>query len=328
MRRATWGKQLTATPFFHVSGSLFNFVTVAALTSHCILPKFSPHDYLQAIQEMHPNASMLVPSMVNALLNYPDVAEYELSSMLMVMVGGAVLSPATLERAGQLFLNCDFVNTYGMTETAGGVTFMYPDLPAIEKTKRPASIGLPVHTGEIQIVNAAGETLAPGETGEIVIRAKNVMQGYWQQPEKTAEALRGGWLHSGDTGYMDEDGFLFVVDRLKDMIITGGENVYPAEVENVLFTHPAIANCAVIGLPDEQWGERVHAVIIPGDGMKIDTATIIAHCRQFIAGYKCPRSVDIRTDALPMSGAGKVLKHILRDEYEQVSPQPPEPPPY
>jgi long-chain acyl-CoA synthetase len=141
------------------------------------------------------------------------------------------------------------------------------------------------------------------------------MAGYWNKPEETEKALRGGWMHTGDAGYMDEDGFVFIVDRIKDMIITGAENVYPAEVEHVIYQHPAVALCAVIGIPNEKWGESVHAVVTLKEGYDLTTEDLIAHCRQHIGGYKCPRSVDFRTDPLPMSGAGKILKRELRAPY-------------
>ena len=140
------------------------------------------------------------------------------------------------------------------------------------------------------------------------------MQGYWNQPKLTADALRGGWMHTGDGGYMDDDGFVFIVDRIKDMIITGGENVYSAEVENAIYQHPAVAMCAVIGVPDEQWGERVHAIVSLKPGQSVTSAEVVAHCRTLIAGYKCPRTVNVRSEPLPLSGAGKVLKTVLRKE--------------
>jgi long-chain acyl-CoA synthetase len=138
------------------------------------------------------------------------------------------------------------------------------------------------------------------------------MAGYWHKPEETAVALRGGWLHTGDAGYLDEDGFLYIVDRIKDMIITGGENVYSAEVENVIYQYPGVALCAVIGIPDETWGEAVHAIVVPKEGVEITAGALLQHCRAHIAGYKCPRSLDIHTDPLPMSGTGKILKRELR----------------
>lgn len=317
MRRGRWGNQLTATPFFHVSGSIFCFFTVASVDTHTILPKFDPATYLAQVEAVSANATFLVPSMVNMLVNRDDRENHDLSSMELMMYGGSTMPLSVMERAQSLFPNCKFVNTYGMTETAGGVTFMYPeyDVTQPELRHRAGSVGLPSHTADIQIVDLHGNPVERGALGEIVIRSNNVMKGYWNKPEQTEDVLRDGWLHSGDVGYRDADGFVFVVDRLKDMVITGGENVYSAEVENAIYQHPDVAMCAVFGLPDAQWGERVHAVIIPKTGATITVEHIIAHCRGLIAGYKCPKSVDIRRTPLPMSGAGKVLKHVLRQEY-------------
>lgn len=170
-------------------------------------------------------------------------------------------------------------------------------------------------TVEVIIVDGDDKPVPSGEIGEIVVRGPNVMRGYWNKPEETAYALRGGWMHTGDMGYMDSDGFLYIVDRLKDVVISGGENVYSAEVEAAIYQHPAVAVCAVIGIPDEQWGEKVHAVIIPREGKTITEAELLEHCRKLIAGYKCPRSVEIRHEPMPMSGAGKILKRELRAPY-------------
>jgi acyl-CoA synthetase (AMP-forming)/AMP-acid ligase II len=167
---------------------------------------------------------------------------------------------------------------------------------------------------EIRIVDAEDQELPAHQIGEICSRGPMVMQGYWNQPEATATALRGGWMHTGDGGYLDEDGYLYVVDRIKDMIVTGGENVYSAEVENALAQLPAIAMSAVIGVPDDTWGERVHAVIVLREGQALDEAQVIAHCKGLIAGYKCPRSVEFRA-ALPISPAGKLQKFVLREPF-------------
>jgi long-chain acyl-CoA synthetase len=177
------------------------------------------------------------------------------------------------------------------------------------------SAGQPIMTMAVKIVDGDDKELPQGEVGEIAVKGPNVMAGYWNKPEETAVALRGGWMHTGDMGYLDEDGFLTIVDRVKDMIITGGENVYSAEVENVIYQYPGVALCAVIGIPDEKWGERVHAVVVPKDGHTLTADELLQHCRQHIAGYKCPRSVDIRTDPLPMSGASKILKRELRQPF-------------
>ncbi|MCY1425089.1 Long-chain-fatty-acid--CoA ligase [compost metagenome] len=166
----------------------------------------------------------------------------------------------------------------------------------------------------VKVVDEHGREVPRGTVGEVIVRGPNVMQGYWNKPEETAKALRNGWLHTGDGAYMDEQGYLFIVDRLKDMIVSGGENIYSAEVENVIARHPAVAMCAVIGVPHEQWGEAVHAVVVCKPGMSLDEQAVRAHCRESIAGYKCPKSVEFRSE-LPLSGAGKVLKRDLREGF-------------
>ena len=211
-----------------------------------------------------------------------------------------------------------FVQAYGMTELSPLATF----LPAYFHTAEGRKLGKLRSAGraslctEVRIVDAQGIEVPRGTVGEVAVRGPNVMQGYWNKPELTAQAVRDGWMHTGDGAYMDHDGFIFVVDRLKDMIISGGENVYSGEVENALAKHPAIQACAVIGIPSEQWGESVHAVVVlkPGHAATVDA--LIAHCKSLIAGYKCPRSVAF-VEALPLSGAGKVLKTALRDPYWQ-----------
>jgi long-chain acyl-CoA synthetase len=187
-----------------------------------------------------------------------------------------------------------------------------PDGEFADKTE---SAGQPMFTVEIKIVDFEDNEVPRGEVGEIAVRGPNVMKGYWNKPHETAHALRGGWLHTGDVGYMDDDGFLFIVDRMKDMIISGGENVYSAEVEAAIYQHPDVAVCAVIGIPSEKWGEQVHAVVVPQADKIIKADDIMQHCRKLIAGYKCPRSVEIRTQPMPMSGAGKILKRQLRAPY-------------
>jgi long-chain acyl-CoA synthetase len=187
-----------------------------------------------------------------------------------------------------------------------------PDGPYVDKI---GSVGQPMLTVEVKIVDPEDKELPAGEIGEIAVRGPNVMKGYWNQPAETAHALRGGWMHTGDVGYLDEDGFLYIVDRLKDMIVTGGENVYSAEVEAVIYQFPGVAVCAVIGVPDEKWGERVHAIVVPREGESIAVEALLKHCHNSIASFKCPRSIDIRHEQLPMSGAGKILKRELRAPY-------------
>jgi acyl-CoA synthetase (AMP-forming)/AMP-acid ligase II len=205
-----------------------------------------------------------------------------------------------------------FSQLYGMTELAPSVTFLAPEDHADPVRRRSA--GLPLAHVDVRIVDEDDVEVPRGQTGEIVVRGGSVMLGYWERPTETAEALKNGWMHTGDGGYMDEDGFVYICDRMKDMIISGGENVYSAEVESVLSLHPDVASCAVIGVPDERWGERVHAVVVPVAGATPTLAELKAFCAERIAGYKTPKSLEL-VEAMPLSGAGKVLKTELRKRH-------------
>ena len=208
------------------------------------------------------------------------------------------------------------LQSYGMTERSPGVTILggRDHLPEAADSGRLRSAGRPAMLAEVAVVDAEDRPVPSGTHGEVVARGPMVMQGYWNRPDLTADALRGGWMHTGDIGHFDEAGYLYVVDRLKDMIITGGENVWSQEVENALSSHPAVAQCAVIGKPDPHWGEAVHAVVNLREGMSASAEELIAHCRSLIAHYKCPRSVDLRDKPMPLSGANKILKSELRAE--------------
>jgi long-chain acyl-CoA synthetase len=230
------------------------------------------------------------------------------------MYGASPISEAVLDRAMARLPGVKFVQGYGMTELSPLATLLPAEdhVGAGRAKGRHRSAGRAALGIEVKIVDADDRPVAPGTVGEIAVRGDVVMMGYWNRPEETAKAVIDGWMHTGDGGYMDEDGFVYVVDRIKDMIITGGENVYSTEVENVVAQHPAVLQCAVIGVPDPQWGEAVHAVIVVKAGTTLDAAEVISFCKERIGGYKCPRSVDVRTDPLPMSGAGKILKRELR----------------
>jgi len=209
------------------------------------------------------------------------------------------------------------VQGYGQTETSPLLTLLYPEYHTFEgplagKTK---SAGQVLPGTELAIMDEIGRVLDAGRIGEVCARGPNIMLGYWNLPEQTARTIRDDWIHTGDGGYLDEDGFLFISDRLKDMIVSGGKNVYSIEVENALFKHPSVEACAVIGIPSEQWGEEVHAVVILVEGEQATTEELITHCQQLIAGYKCPRSISFRNEPLPLSGAGKVLKRDLREPF-------------
>jgi long-chain acyl-CoA synthetase len=305
---------LHAAPMFHLSdlGSTFG-VTMAGGT-HAFIPKFDPAATLRAIQEDRVTFCALLPVMVGMIVQRPDVGDYDLSSLRTIGYGGSPMPDAVLAGVMRALPACRLSQAYGMTELSPVATLLRPEDHAIEGplAGRLRSAGRVIEGLELKIVDAQDDEVPRGAAGEIIVRGPTVMKGYWNQPEATAQALRGGWMHTGDMGTMDGEGFLYVVDRLKDMIITGGENVYSAEVENAIHQHPAVAMCAVIGIPSTQWGESVHAIAVPKDGHTLTEELLLAHCRERIAGYKCPRSVEIRPQPLPLSGAGKILKTELR----------------
>ncbi|HYD66848.1 long-chain fatty acid--CoA ligase [Azospirillum sp.] len=307
---------LQVAPLFHVGGIGPVMQYALRLATQVILPGFTPPAVLQAVAAEGVTEVFLVPTMLKQVIEHPEFANHDTSSLRLVLYGAAPIDGTLLDRAIAAFPGAGFAQVYGMTELAPVVTVLgewwhTADGRAAGKL---ASAGRPVSLADVRVVDIDGQELPPGRAGEIVARGANVMAGYWNKPEETAAALRGGWMHTGDVGFMDGDGFLFVVDRIKDMIVSGGENVYSAEVENVILEVPAVSSCAVIGVPDETWGERVHAVIVARDGMAVDAEAVIAHCKARIAGYKCPRSVEFRTE-MPLSPAGKLLKFKLREPY-------------
>jgi acyl-CoA synthetase (AMP-forming)/AMP-acid ligase II len=258
--------------------------------------------------------------MVQMMIDCPDAASYDVSSVRMVAYGGSVISEALLKRAMKFLPDAEFVQAYGMTEMSPCMTYLSVTDHRNNKPGILRSAGRANLTTQVRIVDSHGDEVPCGTVGEVAASSPGVMLGYWNKPEQTAAVVRNGWMHTGDGGLMDKDGYVFIVDRVKDMIVSGGENVYSAEVENALAQHPAVAICAVIGIPSEQWGEAVHAIVVlkpnatDGIGDNELGAELIEHCRQLIAGYKCPRSVEFR-DALPMTGAGKIQKVELRKPY-------------
>jgi long-chain acyl-CoA synthetase len=308
---------LHSAAMFHIADSQWNSGVTMQAGTHVFIPKFDPVETLKTIEKHRVTYCAVVPIMINLLYMAAEKTNYDVSSLRDVEYGGSPMSPAVVAQAKAVFPNCRFNQGYGQTETSPGISRLPPqyhtaDGPYADKL---ASAGLVVLNMELKIVDPDDNEVPPGALGEIVVRGPHVMAGYWNKPEETAQALRGGWMHTGDAGYIDEDGFLFIVDRVKDMIVTGAENVYSSEVENAIYHHPAVALCAVIGVPDEKWGERVHAVVTLKEGQSLTEEEIIDHCRKYIGGYKCPRSVEIRTEPMPMSGAGKILKRELRAPY-------------
>lgn len=307
---------LHAAPMFHMADTAFGFAQVIRGGTHVIIPSFTPPAVLQAIQDEKVSTVLLVPTMIQMTVDHPDIATYDLSSLRAVVYGASPISEAVLRRAMAAFPGAGFMQAYGMTELSPVATLLPPAWHALEgpKAGRLRAAGRAAQHCEVRIVDDEGREVPRGTVGEVAVRGPNVMKEYWNQPELTARAIRDGWMHTGDGAYMDDEGFIYVVDRMKDMIVSGGENVYSAEVENALMQHRGVAMCAVIAVPDAKWGERVHAVIVKRQGVEVTEDELATHCRALIAGYKCPRSIEFR-DALPISGAGKILKAQLREPY-------------
>ncbi|KXF55842.1 fatty-acid--CoA ligase [Rhodococcus sp. SC4] len=306
------GRVLHAAPMFHMADIAIWTMGNLACSTHVIIPAFSTTATLHAIADHRVTDMLLVPTMIQMLVDDPAARDFDLTSVEHFLYGASAISESLLEHGRKIFPTAGFTQVYGMTELSPVTTLLSPadhDNPALRR-----SAGRAVPHAEVRIIDENDNEMPRGTVGEIVARGDHVMLGYWNKPEATAEAVRGGWMHTGDGGYMNDDGYVFIVDRIKDMIVTGGENVYSAEVENVLAKHPAVSACAVIGVPDERWGERVHAVMVIKPGQHASADDLREHCRTLIAGYKVPRSVEF-VDALPMSGAGKILKRELRQPH-------------
>ena len=308
---------LHAAPMFHAADNAVNFVVTAQGGTHLFMPRFEPGAFLRLVAQKRITATLIVPTMINMIVNHPDVEATDTSSLKRVIYGASPMPEAVIRRAFAALPHTRFVQAYGQSEAAPCMTFLMADWHALEgpRAAKLKSAGRAAMGCEVVVMGPDDREAARGEVGEICGRGDNVMLGYWRQPELTAKAVRGGWLHTGDGGYMDEDGFIFVVDRMKDMIVSGGENVYSAEVEQAIYKHPAVAECAVIGVPDPKWGEAVRAVVRLKPGQAASEAELVAHCHALIAGYKCPRGVTFREETLPLSGAGKILKTELRKPF-------------
>ncbi len=305
---------LHVAPLFHVAGGSRVFTTTVAGGTHAVIPRFEPELFLDAVQRYGVTITVVVPAMLSTLLEYPHLDRYDLSSLELLTYGASPMPEALLRQTMERMPGIRFLQSYGMTELSPVATSLSPRYHVFDgpDAGRIRSAGQAVFNADVAVMDDAGRRLPSGEVGEVCVRGPMVMQGYWQQPELTAEALRDGWMRTGDAGYLDADGFLFLVDRVKDMIISGGENVYSAAVENVIHQFRGVHECAVIGVPSERWGEAVHAIVVPRSGATIEQADLLAHCRAELAGYECPKSIEIRREPLPRSGAGKILKTELR----------------
>jgi acyl-CoA synthetase (AMP-forming)/AMP-acid ligase II len=310
-------RALVLAPMCHAGVVWTAFAPLVWGASLWIETDFDPARLVTLLDTERIGYAVLVPAVLQACLTtVPDIADRAYPDLRMILTGSAPISEATLRRVIEVF-GCDVVQGYGLTETTAGVSTMTPEDTHRALSKRPdllASVGRPLAGTEVRVVDVDDRPLPAGQVGEIAVRGPQLMAGYWHAPDATAETLRGGWLHTGDAGRLDADGYLYIHDRVKDMIVSGGENVYPRMVEQVLAEHPAVADVAVIGVPDPRWGETVKAVVVLHPGVTAGETEIIDFCRGRLGGFQRPRSVDM-VDALPRNTAGKVLKRVLREPY-------------
>jgi long-chain acyl-CoA synthetase len=277
-----------------------------------MLPVFDPERAVDLLEAERITATLLVPTMLAAMAEAQLARPRHTPHLREIGHGGSPVATEVVRRANKAFPTARLTHWYGATETAPIATAL-PDEQDVLDGPRARSCGQATVGVRIGIVNPEGQEVPAGEVGEVAIRGANIMQGYWKKPEQTAQVLRNGWYHSGDLGYLDEEGYLFLVDRSKDMIVSGGENVYSTEVEEALYKHPMVLEAAVFGVPDPRWGEAVYAVVVPrGD---VRSEELVAHCREHIAGYKVPKQVELRQEPLPKSGPGKILKRQLREPF-------------
>ncbi len=300
---------LAVMPLFHMAGSGWAFAGLWSGATTVVLRDVDPAAILDAVAEHRITNLLLVPAVIQFLLDTPGVEAADVSNLRIIVYGASPISDDVLVRGIERFGGV-FAQVYGMTETTGSITQLDDHAPELLR-----SCGRPYPWVDIRIVTADGADAAPGTVGELWTRSDQNMLGYWNDPDATAATLTaGGWLKTGDAGYVDADGYVYLQDRLKDMIVSGGENVYPIEVENVLMTHPGVADAAVIGVPDDIWGEAVKAVVVPGQGTTLSEADLIGFARARLGGFKLPKTVDF-VEALPRTPSGKVLKRALRDPY-------------
>ena len=304
---------LVAMPCAHIGGTGLGVMALSAGLPGVVLTEFDPPRVFDAVENRGVTRFFIVPAALQMLLNHPDCGKTDFSRIKYILYGASPI-PLELLRECIAMFGAQFVQNYGMTETTGTICVLPPEDHTVEGNKRMRSAGKPLPGVEMEIRGPDGTALPVGEIGEIVTRSSSNMLGYWKLPEATAATMKDGWVATGDVGYMDEDGYVYMYDRAKDMIITGGENVYPAEVESGIYGHPDVLEVAVIGVPDEKWGEAVKAVCVPKPGATVDPDSVISWARERLAGFKVPKSVDV-IDALPRNPSGKILRRQLREPY-------------
>lgn len=306
---------LHAAPMFHLADLGYAVAALAAGSAHGFLPSFSPPAFFDHVARIEATATLLAPAMIGSLVRAPDLTQANLRSWRRLMYGGAPVSAAVLDVALR-DLPCALIQGYGQTEATHTITTLTDADHRLIATRPELALscGRPAPGVQVLLCDDHDRPVSPGEPGEVCVRAATVMTGYWRRPAETEAALRGGWLHTGDVGRLDQAGYLTLLDRRKDMIVSGAENIYSVEVENALAAHQAVAEAAVIAVPDPEWGERVHAVVTLGPGHTVSADELRAHCRTLIGGYKIPKSIEF-VDALPRTATGKLRKDLLRRPY-------------
>jgi long-chain acyl-CoA synthetase len=311
MRYTEGAVYLHAAPLFHIADFPAIFAAPAFGASQITIPKFDPQTLCKTVERERVTHTVLVPTMINLLTQFPDVRKYDLSSLGVLAYGGSPMPPELVRRTRELLPQVKLVQVYGLSET-GFLTGLQDQ----EHTQdRLLSCGRPCPGIDLQITDESGNQVETGKPGELVARGANIMPGYWNNREQTALAFRNGSFCTGDIGYQDSEGYFYILDRVKDMIVTGGENVYSGEVEAVIYAHPAVREAAVFGIPDPKWGELVTACVVPKPGAALTVDELLAHCRQSLATYKIPRRVEFLATELPKSGSGKILKRMLREHF-------------
>jgi fatty-acyl-CoA synthase len=304
---------LVPMPLFHIGGTATGLIALYNGARAVIMREADPGGIIRLIESEGVTRTFLVPAAIQIVLDHPECRPEAFASLNLMLYGASPIPAALLQRAIAV-MGCEFAQMYGMTETAGSMTVLHPSDHADPHARKMSSCGRPYPGVEVAIVDAEGNQLPSDTVGEIVIRSPSLMTGYWRRPEDTEETMRNGWLHSGDAGYLDEEGYLYIHDRVKDMIVSGGENVYPAEVESALYDHPSVQDVAVIGVPSDKWGEAVKAVVVKKAGADVSEQELIGFARDKIAGYKVPKSVDF-AEELPRNASGKLLKKDIRAPY-------------
>jgi long-chain acyl-CoA synthetase len=311
-------KRVQITPLFHIAGNTHFRSSLYSAGCNIIVKFFDAATTLQIINDERATHMDFVPTHLVAILNLPDLKKYDISSMEFLWYGASPMPQEVLKKGMKVF-GPIFAQGYGQSESGPAISHMTKDDHNVldrpkKEQKKLASAGRPDIGVQVRVVDDRDRDVKPGEVGEIIVRSKHIMVEYWHKPDDTKANIVNGWLHTGDIGYYDEEGYIYIVDRKKDMIISGGENVYPREIEEVLYQHPAVMEAAVIGIPDPYWVEKVHAVVTTKKGTKATAEELIAFCKKSLAGYKAPKSVEF-ADALPKNPAGKILKRELREKY-------------